>query len=96
MTAEAIRPPAEDVAHDLLHGIAREREAVLLGDELATERQHAKGKLTARERLELLLDAGSFLELDLFRVLSRAVIRKLARVPPDDALVEDTWIMVAE
>ena len=67
MTAEAIRPPAEDVAHDLRHGIAREREAVLLGDEIATERQHAKGKLTARERLELLLDEGSFLELDLFR-----------------------------
>ncbi|MCH7940032.1 MAG: acyl-CoA carboxylase subunit beta [Candidatus Marinimicrobia bacterium] len=28
--------------------------------------QHAKGKLTARERLELLLDAGSFTELDMF------------------------------
>ncbi len=28
------------------------------------ERQHAAGKLTARERLELLLDAGSFTELD--------------------------------
>lgn len=29
----------------------------------ARERQHAKGKLTARERLALLLDAGSFVEL---------------------------------
>ena len=28
--------------------------------------QHARGKLTARERLELLLDAGSFVELDAF------------------------------
>jgi acetyl-CoA carboxylase carboxyltransferase component len=28
--------------------------------------QHAKGKLTARERLELLLDAGSFVEFDAF------------------------------
>ena len=37
------------------------------GDELATERQHAKGKLTARERLQHLLDDGSFTELDLFR-----------------------------
>jgi propionyl-CoA carboxylase beta chain len=27
-------------------------------------KQHAMGKLTARERLELLLDAGSFVELD--------------------------------
>ncbi len=29
-------------------------------------RQHAKGKLTARERIELLLDKGSFRELDMF------------------------------
>jgi propionyl-CoA carboxylase beta chain len=31
----------------------------------AVERQHARGKLTARERLELLLDPGSFVETDL-------------------------------
>src|SRR5919199_1720256 len=30
----------------------------------AIERQHARGKLTARERLELLLDVGSFVEMD--------------------------------
>jgi acetyl-CoA carboxylase carboxyltransferase component len=30
----------------------------------AIERQHARGKLTARERLELLLDEGSFVEMD--------------------------------
>src|SRR6476619_5368404 len=30
------------------------------------ERQHERGKLTAQERLELLLDAGSFVELDAF------------------------------
>ncbi len=30
------------------------------------ERQHAKGKMTARERLELLLDKGSFREMDVF------------------------------
>ena len=30
------------------------------------ERQHAKGKLTARERIDLLLDKGSFRELDMF------------------------------
>ncbi|HKD19375.1 MAG TPA: carboxyl transferase domain-containing protein, partial [Thermoanaerobaculia bacterium] len=32
------------------------------------ERQHAEGKLTAHERIELLLDRGSFLELDPFVV----------------------------
>src|SRR5438477_9650253 len=30
------------------------------------EAQHAKGKLTARERLDLLLDPGSFVEIDQF------------------------------
>ncbi len=30
------------------------------------ERQHARGKLTARERIDLLLDPGSFTELDMF------------------------------
>ncbi|MFC7310789.1 carboxyl transferase domain-containing protein, partial [Streptomyces monticola] len=33
----------------------------------ATESQHAKGKLTARERIELLLDAGSFKEVEQLR-----------------------------
>jgi propionyl-CoA carboxylase beta chain len=35
------------------------------GGPKAIERQHARGKLTARERLELLLDPGSFVETDL-------------------------------
>jgi methylmalonyl-CoA decarboxylase subunit alpha len=43
------------------------RQQVVVGDDLATRRQHAKGKLTARERLEHLLDPGSFTELDIFR-----------------------------
>ena len=30
------------------------------------EKQHSKGKLTARERVEKLLDPGSFVELDAF------------------------------
>lgn len=33
----------------------------------ATEAQHAKGKLTARERIELLLDAGTFSEIEPLR-----------------------------
>ncbi|MDX6554546.1 MAG: hypothetical protein QOD86_741 [Miltoncostaeaceae bacterium] len=41
-------------------------EAFHAGSAAAVERQHAKGKLTARERLGLLLDPGSFVELDMF------------------------------
>ena len=36
------------------------------GREDAIARQHARGKLTARERIDLLLDPGSFTELDMF------------------------------
>jgi acetyl-CoA carboxylase carboxyltransferase component len=41
-------------------------QAKLGGGQRRIDAQHAKGKLTARERLELLLDPGSFRELDMF------------------------------
>src|ERR1700688_3083005 len=40
--------------------------AALGGGAERIARQHARGKLTARERVELLLDPGSFTELDMF------------------------------
>jgi acetyl-CoA carboxylase carboxyltransferase component len=43
----------------------RKDEAYHAGSERAVERQHARGKLIARERVEYLLDPGSFQELDL-------------------------------
>ncbi len=42
----------------------RSDEAVHAGSERAVEKQHAKGKQTARERIDMLLDPGSFVELD--------------------------------
>jgi propionyl-CoA carboxylase beta chain len=42
----------------------RRREAVHAGSAAAVDKQHARGKLTARERIGLLLDEGSFTELD--------------------------------
>ncbi len=42
----------------------RMHDAVHAGSERAVEKQHAKGKKTARERVEQLLDEGSFSELD--------------------------------
>jgi len=45
---------------------ARRAEARLGGGERRIETQHNKGKLTARERLEVLLDPGSFEEYDMF------------------------------
>ena len=43
---------------------ARYQEAVLDAEATAKDKQHAKGKGTARERIELLVDPGSFVELD--------------------------------
>ena len=41
-------------------------EAVHAGSASAIDKQHAKGKMTARERVEKLVDAGSFTEFDEF------------------------------
>jgi propionyl-CoA carboxylase beta chain len=43
---------------------ARYHEAVTASGEAAIEKQHAKGKMTARERIDVLLDKGSFVEFD--------------------------------
>src|SRR4051812_49716412 len=47
---------------------ARRAEAELGGGKKRLQAQHEKGKLSARERLDLLLDEGSFVELDRFVV----------------------------
>ncbi|MEQ9317401.1 MAG: carboxyl transferase domain-containing protein, partial [Henriciella sp.] len=45
---------------------AKREEARLGGGKDRIEKQHAKGKLTARERITMLLDEGSFEETDMF------------------------------
>ena len=42
----------------------RKAEALAGGGEKRIEAQHERGKLTARERIEILLDEGTFEELD--------------------------------
>jgi propionyl-CoA carboxylase beta chain len=52
---------------EILEVLDRKRaEARLGGGQKRIDAQHAKGKLTARERIELLLDPGSFEEFDMF------------------------------
>lgn len=46
--------------------LARQKEALAAGDPAAVERQRAAGRLTARERVQKLVDAGSFVETDSF------------------------------
>ena len=45
----------------------KRRRAAIGGGEKRIASQHAKGKLTARERIDLLLDDGSFEEWDMFK-----------------------------
>jgi len=57
----------------------RERKAKALGGSERVEKQHKSGKLTARERLDLFFDPGSFHELDLF-VQHRATLFGMDKV----------------
>src|SRR5690625_3459709 len=67
-TTEDETAPAGPDIHTTVGKLAdlRERidEAVHAGSARAVEKQHAKGKKTARERIAMLLDPGSFVEFD--------------------------------
>lgn len=45
----------------------KNRKALAGGGPERVQKQHAAGKLTARERIGLLLDPGSFVEMDRFK-----------------------------
>ena len=47
--------------------IEKREQARLGGGEKAIQKQHERGKYTARERIEMLLDEGSFEEYDMFK-----------------------------
>src|ERR1700726_1222710 len=54
--------------HEIIRQLDAKRETARLGGgQKRIDAQHAKGKLTARERLELLLDPDSFEEWDMFK-----------------------------
>jgi propionyl-CoA carboxylase beta chain len=66
MSAESAPPPVD--LHTTAGKLAQLRhkvdEAIHAGSAKAVESQHAKGKMTARERVEAFLDPGSFVETD--------------------------------
>ncbi|MEV5174944.1 acyl-CoA carboxylase subunit beta [Streptomyces flaveolus] len=74
--------------HTRLDELAAIRESALTGpDPAATRRQHDKGKLTARERVELLLDKGSFHEVEPLRRHRAAGFGLEAKKPYTDGVV---------
>jgi propionyl-CoA carboxylase beta chain len=59
----------EETTAGKIEGLKRLREAAAHpASEQAVRRQRERGKLTARERIERLVDAGTFVELDRYRV----------------------------
>ena len=63
------------------------QEAMESGNQRAVDRQHDLGKLTARERIELLLDKGSFQELDMFVRHQATGFGIEENRPPGDAVI---------
>ncbi|MBU6334874.1 MAG: acyl-CoA carboxylase subunit beta [Chloroflexi bacterium] len=65
----------------------RRRRAAAQADPHASERQHARGKGTARERIDALLDAGSFTELDAFAIHRSTAFGMERQHPPGDGVI---------
>jgi propionyl-CoA carboxylase beta subunit len=63
--SESVAPVAHPIEERLEQLEKLREQAVHAGSPKAVERQHARGKLLPRERLEQLLDPGSFVELDM-------------------------------
>jgi propionyl-CoA carboxylase beta chain len=73
---------------DILQQLEDRREVARAGGGLRrVQAQHAKGKLTARERVELLLDEGSFEEFDMFVAHRCTDFGMEADRPPGDGVV---------
>jgi acetyl-CoA carboxylase carboxyltransferase component len=81
-----VRVTADPMADKLADLRARKESAYRAGSARAVERQHEKGKMLARERLEVLLDPGSFHELDLL-ARHRAHAAGLEERPYTDGVV---------
>src|SRR5437867_3765530 len=65
----------------------KKRAALSPGGRDAAKRQHDRGKLTARERLDILMDAGSFVETDPFALHRAHEFGMDKRRPPGDGVV---------
>src|SRR6266511_2578061 len=77
-------PKSRDEIQAKLHGL---EEQVLQGEPKAVERQHAEGKLTARERIEALLDPGSFVEEFMLAETHVTEFGMAARRRPGDGVI---------
>jgi acetyl-CoA carboxylase carboxyltransferase component len=89
--AKTEKPPAappERTVEDRIEELRKRRRATLQpGGRDAAAKQHDRGKLTARERLAILMDEGSFVETDPFAVHRSHDFGMDKRRPPGDGIV---------
>ncbi|GIU93345.1 MAG: hypothetical protein KatS3mg011_2251 [Acidimicrobiia bacterium] len=69
------RPSLDELVAELR---TRRQEALMMGGEEAVRRHHQSGRLTARERIELLVDPDSFLEIGLLAKPERRLSRPMS------------------
>jgi acetyl-CoA carboxylase carboxyltransferase component len=67
--------------------IAAKDQAKLVGGQTAVDRRHAQGRLTARERIETLVDPGTFQELDLLLTSAESELDPSAGGIPSDGII---------
>ncbi|MFI6464608.1 acyl-CoA carboxylase subunit beta [Streptomyces sp. NPDC050538] len=88
MTTAQERPPAISPQRRLVAELRTIQNQARQGpSERATEAQHAKGKLTARERIDVLLDEGSFTETEQLRRHRAVGFGMEAKRPSTDGVV---------
>ena len=71
--------------HETLRQLNIKKETALqMGGDDRIRKQHAKGRLTARERIHQLLDRGSFFEMGL---LAHSAMESMANKTPADGVI---------
>ena len=85
---------------NILNELQSRRDVARMGGgQRRIDAQHAKGKLTARERIDLLLDEGSFEEFDMFKAHRCVDFGMQEQTYPGDGVVTgwvrsmDAWSM---
>ena len=87
--------PGIKTTQEKLEELHHLKEAAMLGGGVKRiEAQHKKGKLTARERIDLLLDPGTFNELDMF-VTAQKISAWMSRLFRATALLPATGRLMA-
>jgi acetyl-CoA carboxylase carboxyltransferase component len=76
-----------DPMMDKLKALNKQKTEIVGGDSTQIKKQHEKGKLTARERIEKLLDTGSFQELDLLLQSAKDAFHPTAKQQPTDGVI---------